>query len=260
MFIGFDIGNTHIRCGFFTDTDYPDEIYSADTACVTNEDDLVRCIESWLCAYREKKQLSVPIDGAVYSSVVPRLNEPVDSVLRQRYNITAVSVSSDAPHGFEIHYKNPAMLGADRITNAAAVFESFEGKDCIVVDIGTAITFCVLLKERIFDGGIIAPGFGISADALERHTSQLFRTAVAPLPSIVGRSTEEGIQSGIFFGGAAMINGLIRGIEKEYGHGFTVILTGGGAGMVKPFIDKETFYEPQLTMKGLALIYRRSNK
>ncbi|MGL4369766.1 MAG: type III pantothenate kinase [Spirochaetota bacterium] len=258
MILGLDIGNTHIRCGFFPDGNIPLAVYAADTKEILCENDLSRLTAQWLSDFSSAHPSLPRPQGSVYSSVIPKLNGFFDSVLFSVAGKPPVRVSSASHTGFTIRYDDPSLLGADRITNAAAAFFLFPGEDIVVADIGTAATFCVLLRERVFDGGIIAPGPGISAAALAEKTSQLFRVSVKPPVPLIGRNTEAGIRSGIFYSALSMTEGIVSRIEQEYSRHFRLVMTGGGAEMIHSHMRRQCGYDPLLTMKGLNIIYHNS--
>ncbi len=160
--------------------------------------------------------------------------------------------------GMPIRIDNPHEVGADRLANAVAAFDRV-GDTCVVVDFGTAITYDVVSAAGEYLGGIITPGAEISIDALYDHAAKLPKVELAPPRSLVGKSTVDSIRSGIVYGFAAQVDGIVRRLRAELGAATTVIATGGLAGVLVPFV-RETIDEVDdlLTLTGLRLIYERN--
>ena len=193
-------------------------------------------------------------DGAVFCSVVKELDEALSGALSRITGCEAIRVSSSINTGFEIRYDPASSLGADRIANAAGAFASYPGENLLVVDAGTAVTFCVLLAERIFDGGLIVPGTGLAAKSLSM-TSRLPVVGVDDAAPLVGRNTRDGIAGGILHGWAAMIDGLAARIEERYARPFRLVLTGGCAPILSPHIRRAHTADTALTVRGLLRLY-----
>ena len=194
------------------------------------------------------------LSGAVYSSVVRELDPVFGEALERMTGGKALRVSSQIETGFEIRYEPPSSLGADRITNAAEAFAAYPGENIIVVDAGTAVTFCVLLSEKVFDGGLIVPGMGLAAEALST-TSRLPLVPVGGGAPLVGKNTLDGIAGGILHGWASMIEGIASRIEESYGRRFLLLLTGGCAPMLSGHIPRKHLLDTELTVKGLFRLY-----
>ena len=192
--------------------------------------------------------------GAVYSSVVKELDAAFDVALARLTGGRPVRVSSAIRTGFDIRYEPASSLGADRIANAAEALGAYPGENIIVVDAGTAVTFCVLLAEKVFDGGLIVPGTGLAAEALST-TSRLPLVSVDGNEPLVGKNTHDGIAGGILHGWAAMIDGLASRIEEHYGRRFLLLLTGGCAPMLSPQVKRKHLLDTELTFKGLFRLY-----
>ena len=170
MILCFDIGNTNIRGMICDNGAVLSERISFPTDRMCAIDELNRILSEWKERFVNTAGKDLCIEGAICASVVPEINKSIEEGIFQVFGIRPLEVSSRMKLNFEIRYDDPETLGADRIANAAAAFELFPGKDIIVVSVGTAITFNVCLSERIFDGGVIAPGFGAATESLASQT------------------------------------------------------------------------------------------
>ena len=157
--------------------------------------------------------------------------------------------------GMPILYDNPKEVGADRIADAVGAFDLYPGA-LIVVDMGTATVFDVVSDKGEYLGGAIAPGVAISLEALYSHASALRSVELVELRSVVGRSTVESIQSGVLYGFAAQVDGMVARIQADFGPS-TVIATGGLASLIAPHSRTIQYVEPWLTLHGLRLIHER---
>ena len=166
------------------------------------------------------------VHGIIISSVVP----PVDSTLRQvceRYfNTKPLFIEPGVKTGMPVLYDNPAEVGADRIVNSVAAFEKFGGP-CIVVDFGTATTFDCVSAKGEYQGGVICPGIGISADALFEKTARLPRVAIRKPARVIGSTTVGSLQSGLYYGYLGLVDGILERLLGEMGQETTVVATGG---------------------------------
>lgn len=157
--------------------------------------------------------------------------------------------------GVEIRIDNPAEAGGDRIANTAAV-QKLYGGPAIVLDIGTATTFDVVSDKGEYLGGAIAPGLGISADALVRRTAQLPKVELVPPGSVIGRNTVAAMQSGLVYGYVGLIRELVNRLKEELGGKPKVIATGGMAEVVSEWVKEIDIVNPRLTLEGLRIIYQ----
>ncbi len=159
--------------------------------------------------------------------------------------------------GMPILYDNPREVGADRIANAVGAFDLYGGPS-IVVDLGTATTFDIVSAKGEYLGGAIAPGVAISLDALYAHAAALRAVELVEPRSVIGRSTAESIQSGVLYGFAAQVDGLVERIESEMGTS-NIIATGGLASLVAPHTKYVQHVEPWLTLHGLRIVHDRNH-
>jgi len=200
------------------------------------------------------------VDAVIVGTVVPRGLHNLEVLSRKYFRVEPiVAGQGSAEWGVELDVADPRTVGADRVLNAIAAHALHEG-DLIVVDFGTATTFDAVDFSGAYKGGIIAPGINLSLDALVGATAKLPRIAIeAPAgTSVIGRTTEEQMHIGIYWGYVAMIEGLIERMKAEIGRPVRVIATGGLATLFDQHSQVFDSIEPDLTIQGLALLYERS--
>ena len=167
-------------------------------------------------------------------------------------------VTSETRTGITLKYDNPREIGADRIVNAAAAYKLFGGP-LIIVDFGTATTFCAVTKNGEYLGGAITPGVKISAEALYQRAAKLPRVELVRPRTVIGRDTVSAMQAGILFGYAGLVDGIVERMKKELGADAVVIATGGLAELVAPETKTINEVRPDLTLQGLRLLYERNS-
>jgi len=158
--------------------------------------------------------------------------------------------------GMPIRIDNPHEVGADRLANAVAAYDHV-GTTCIAVDFGTAINYDVVSAEGEYLGGVLAPGVDISLDALSQRAARLFKVELATPRTVLGRSTQAALQSGIVYGFAAQVDGIVGRLREEIGEEATSIATGGHASVIAPHCDQIDETDDLLTLTGLRLIWER---
>ncbi len=199
------------------------------------------------------------ITGAAFASVVPSLDFSMKEAIRQYFGVTPLQVNALTDTGMKILTKNPREVGADRIVNALAGREKY-GAPLIVADYGTAITFDVVSSEGDYLGGVIAPGLNSGISALFSKAAKLPQVALNIPETVIGRNTEEAIQSGILFGNAGLTDRIIDMIRSEDGMSDAkVIATGGHAGLMAKVSKNIQYVDKWLTLEGLKMIYERVN-
>ena len=251
MLLVFDIGNTKTAIGV-----HRDDHWEADWRITTHLDYLTDEYAVLL------KSLLADIDlvfedvsGVILSSVVPPLTEVFQDLAEQHLGQSALMVGPDIETGVEIRIDHPAEAGGDRIANTAAVQELYGGP-AVVIDMGTATTFDVISGKGEYLGGAIAPGLGISAEALVRRTARLPKVELVPPPSPMGTNTVTAMQSGLVFGYVGLVRELIARLKEELGDKPKIIATGGMAEMVSKWVPEIEIVNPRLTLEGLRIIYQ----
>lgn len=199
------------------------------------------------------------IGGVALASVVPPLTPVLEQLARRYLDHEPLVVDPGVKTGMPILYEPPGDVGADRILNGVAAFEAYGGP-VVVVDFGTATTFDVITRQGEYSGGVICPGIGISAEALFQRAARLPRVDVRHPERVIGRSTVASMQSGLYFGYAAMCEGIIGRIRGELGEPPRVVATGGLAETLSVEIPSIEVVDPVLTLTGLRLIWERNRE
>jgi len=250
MLLAIDIGNTNVTIGVFAG----DRLHATWRIATVHDrmpDEygilLVQLIE-------HRSMRPGDISGVAIASVVPTLTSVFRQVSRDYLDLDPLIVDAGVRTGVRIRYENPKEVGADRVVDCAAVQAKYGGPAC-VVDFGTATTFDAISLEGDYLGGAIAPGIGIAAEALFARASKLYRVEIAAPPRAIGTNTGLAMQSGIFFGYVALVEGLVARFRRELGDDMKVIATGGLADAVARETSVIQYVDPWLTLEGLRIIY-----
>jgi len=250
MLLAIDIGNTNVVWGVFDgDRLLADWRVGTDHAKTTDEYAILL-----LDLLRVEGISPERLKGVILSSVVPPLTPLFEELSETYFHCLPLIVSAEMETGLTIKYTNPQEVGSDRIVNAAAAYRRYGGP-IIIVDFGTATTFCAVTATGEYLGGAIAPGLGISAEALYARTAKLPKIELARPKSAIGQDTVTSMQAGLIFGYAGLVDELVRRIQHELGRECFVLATGGLAGLIAP--ESQTIREirPHLTLEGLVLLW-----
>ncbi len=253
MLLVIDVGNSNTVLGI-----YQEQNLIHDWRITT---DRHRTLDEYAMVMRQLFQLCGlnfdELKAVIISSVVPSMLGTMDGLCKKYFRLTPYVVGPGMKTGMPIHYDNPKEVGADRIVNAVAAYEQFRCA-LIVVDFGTATTFDVVSADGCYQGGAIAPGIGISSEALFERASKLPRVDFLQPGQIIARNTVSSIQAGIFFGYLGLVEGIIKRMKKEMPQNPQVIATGGLAAPIAAATDSIDRVEPFLTLEGLRLLYERN--
>lgn len=253
MLVVMDIGNSNIVMGLY-EGDELRHHWRFSTDRNKTEDEYGMLVKSLF----DSVGLTLrQVRGVILSSVVPPLNYTIERMCAKYLQQKALVVGPGIKTGLNIKYEYPREVGSDRIVNAVAAIHHY-GAPLIVVDFGTATTFCYVDERGQYMGGAIAPGIGISTEALVSRAAKLPRIEMAKPASVVGRNTIAAMQAGIYYGVVGQVEGIVRRIIAEYGTEPKVVATGGLADLVANETACIHVVDPHLTLKGLRLIYERN--
>jgi type III pantothenate kinase len=248
-----DVGNTQTHLGAFRGDELIHDWRFA-TVRESTADELGSRLRS-LLALRDLGFSE--LDASILSSTVPELR-PEWTGMAQRYLGHEMPVVGPGMRtGMPIRMDNPREVGADRLVNAVAAYERFGGS-CVIVDFGTAITYDCVGGAGEYIGGIIAPGVEISLEALTSRAAAIPKIDLAPPRTLIGKSTVEAIRSGVIYGFAAQVDGMLARLRGELGEDMAAIATGGLASAIVPFCEGIDDVDPLLTLTGLRLIHERN--
>lgn len=197
------------------------------------------------------------LDACIISSVVPQSIFNLRNLARRYLHVEPLVIGENAELGLEVRIDKPSEAGADRLVNALGAHIVYPG-DLIVIDSGTATTFDVIAGDGGFEGGVIAPGINLSMEALHSAAAKLPRVAIQRPRKVVGTDTVGAMQSGVFWGYIALIEGLIARIKAEQGRPMTVVATGGVASLFHGATSAIDHFDSDLTIRGLLEIHRRN--
>jgi type III pantothenate kinase len=254
MLLAVDVGNTQTHLGAFRGSELV-EHWRFATVRQSTADELGAALRNLL----ELRGLAFDdLDGSIISSTVPQLGPEWEHTAERYLGHEPIVVGPGAIRtGMPIRLDNARELGADRLVNAIAAHARFGGP-CIVVDFGTAITYDAVSADGEYLGGIIAPGVEISLEALTERAAKLPKVDLAAPRSLIGKSTVDAIRSGVIYGYAGQVDGIVGRLREELGAGAQVIATGGLAEAIAPFSETIDEIDDLLTLTGLRLIHERN--
>ncbi len=254
MLLAVDVGNTQTHFGTWEGAELV-EHWRFATRRESTTDELGARLSTLLAL----RGLSFDaLDASIVSSTVPQLGDEWAGVGSRYLGHEMLVVGPGVRTGMALRYENPREIGADRLVNAVAAYERARGA-CVVVDFGTAITYDAISEEGDYLGGIISPGVEISMDALTERAAKLPKVELGPPRSLIGKTTLDAIRSGIVYGYAGQVDGIVGRLRAELGARTRTIATGGLASVVVPFATSIDEVDDLLTLSGLRLIHTRNS-
>ena len=254
MVLTVDIGNTNITLGGFEGDSLVFEARLATDAAKT-EDEYASKILDILALHGIAQEC---ITGAIISSVVPPLTSVMKRAIRFLHGIEALIVGPGIKTGINIHCDNPASVGADLICACVAAHHLY-GSPSLVIDMGTATKMMLMNSRGVFIGAVILPGVSMGMKALASGTAQLPQVGLEAPPSVIGKNTVDCIRSGIVFGNAGTVDGMIDRITAEFGEELPVYATGGLSSVIIPHCTHKITLDGQLVLKGLYILYQKNS-
>jgi len=248
MLLAIDIGNTNIVLGLFSDEKLVHKFRLETNLSKPVDEYAVDIVELFL----NNKIDCLKITSATVASVVPNLTETIEKAVKKFYNGEVLVVGQNLKLDIEVAIKNKSEVGFDRLINAIAGYKKLGG-NLIIVDFGTATTFDVVGENGEYLGGVIAPGVNLSIKALHDMTAQLPKIQVKAQKNVIGKSTFEAMNSGIYFGYISLVEGLVAKIKAEYGKEMKTIITGGLGSLFSNAITNDGVF-PDLTLEGLGIV------
>jgi type III pantothenate kinase len=253
VLLAIDAGNTQTHVGMFRGDELVEHWRLATVRDATA--DRLASELTGLLALRDLRLRDV--DGAIVSSVVPQLGREYEAVSERYLDGALALVGPGLRTGMPIRIENPHELGSDRLMNAVAAYERCGGA-CIVADFGTTINYDVVSSRGEYLGGSIAPGVEISLEALSQRAARLFTVDLDAPSEAIGRSTQAALQSGVVYGFAGQVDGIVARLRDALGEEATTFATGGLAGPIVPFCKEIDEVDDLLTLRGLRLVWERN--
>ncbi|KAB3533806.1 type III pantothenate kinase [Alkaliphilus serpentinus] len=256
MILVFDVGNTNIVMGVYQATDLLDSWRIATDKDKTSDE-----YEMVIHQLFQISQINIKdVKDVIISSVVPNIMYSLEHAIRKLFNLEPLVVGPGVKTGMNIKYDNPKQVGADRIVNAVAAYDKYKGP-LIIVDFGTATTFCAISEKGDYLGGTISPGIKISSDALFQRAAKLPRVELVKPGQVICKNTVTSIQSGIIYGYVGLVEYIIKKMMQELkGNSIKVVATGGLSTLIASETDYIHIVDKLLTLDGLRIIYDRNRE
>lgn len=254
MILAIDMGNTNIVIGgissektYFVERVTTDRVRTALEYAVS--------IKNILEIHQINKD---DIEGAIVSSVVPPLNATISSAVKKIFGFRPLLVGAGMKTGLNIIMDNPKTVGSDLIVDAVAALKDYPCP-IVIIDMGTATTMCVVDQAGNYIGGVILPGLKVSLESLSNKAAQLPSISLDIPKKVIGKNTIDCMRSGVMYGNAGMIDGILDRMEAELGEAPTVLATGGLSRFVVPLCRHKIIYDEALLLKGLLILYEKNN-
>lgn len=253
MLLTIDVGNSNIKFGVY-DGQELHRIIKLSTDSHKTADEFAVELYTLFQVYSVD---CFSIDSCIICSVVPRITKRLKAAVKSVTGVDAMVVGPGVKTGVNIHIDDPSTLGADLVTGCAAA-QSILKAPCIVISMGTATAMCVIDKNCVMQGVVIAPGVSISLEALTNRGALLPSIALNAPKNVIGKNTDESIRSGVVVGTACMIDGMIDKIEEQLGYECSVVATGGIAPMIVKSCKHDILLKDDLILEGLRIIYEKN--
>ena len=254
MIFAIDVGNTNIVIGCCDG----DEILFRERVSTNHTATSLEYAAIFKTAFEMNNVSPKEITGSIISSVVPAVTRNVKTAAEQLTGTQAMVVGPGIKTGLSIKIDNPAQLGSDLVVDAVAGIANYS-VPLVIIDMGTATTISVIGGSGDYLGGMIMPGVAVSHDSLISRTSQLRKVALEPPKRLIGTETVDCLKSGMIYGNAGALDGIIDRVRDEIGE-CTVVATGGLAGVIIPYCRNEIILDADLLLKGLRVIYEKNRK
>ncbi len=253
MILAIDVGNTNITLGGFDNNDIT-FVSRISTSNPKTADEFAVCILSALSLHNKDKN---DVSGVIIASVVPPINTALKKAVSVVFGREPIFVGPGIKSGIGIRCDIPSSVGADLIASSVAVHNIY-GSPALIIDVGTATKMTVLDQNGAFIGTSIIPGVLMGLSALSEKTAQLPRISLEVPPKVIAKNTADCMRSGVLFGNASLIDGMIDRINEEYGEVLNVYATGGSAETVIPLCKHNITLDEELVLKGLNIIYHKN--